>query len=427
MKRIILLTILLKSIVTTGQTPTNDSHWQLLWEDNFNTFDSNKWLKIDWAYHGNEPQLYLAENANISNGNLVIKINNNSTYCPSDQPDVSGAAEPCSNKTYNYTSGWVEYKQAYNSQYGFIESRIKLPYGYGFWSAFWTFVGSGISPNNTNAGEIDIFEMLAWNVDDWDEELQNNSTIFTTNVWKYYPTQDPILYSQYPDLPSRGVISDYTQWHTYSIEWSPSKIIWYIDHFPVRVQDNHGIIDPVRIILNIALGDLPNSNTPFPSEMLIDYVKVYQLKEDCSNVINSYQYNFSNHENKLKNFIYLQGQNSLNTNDEVVLRASQFVHIEKDFTVPIGASLYVDVNDECGNEIPLKCSEKFNPCNYNFNDYDNSLKKEIELGGNNCNVTITPTNSELILQATDVITLKTGVTITSSAGKSVKLQITTCE
>ena len=59
---------------------------------------------------------------------------------------------------YSYTSGYIESKEAFNTQYGYIEAQIQLPHDYGFWPAFWTFVGSGL-PSNSNAAEIDIFEM----------------------------------------------------------------------------------------------------------------------------------------------------------------------------------------------------------------------------------------------------------------------------
>lgn len=93
MKKTILLIPLLLCLRTFGQTPSNDPHWQLVWEDTFNSFDASKWLKVDWAQHG-EPQLYLANNITVSNGNLVIKVNNNPTYCPPNPPTVWGACWP---------------------------------------------------------------------------------------------------------------------------------------------------------------------------------------------------------------------------------------------------------------------------------------------------------------------------------------------
>ncbi len=205
-----------------------------------------------------------------------------------------------------------------------------LPYGYGFFPAFWTFIGS---ENGTNAAEIDIFEMYGY--------LPPN--IMTT-----------CLHTEYPDIVYKGsVLSptnfNYTSYHTYGIEWSPSKIIWYVDGCPVRLFSNHGIVDSVRIILNFAIDKdhLPNSSTPFPSSMYVDYVKVYDLKNDCNTILNVCNYDFSNYDNKVKKSITIGNGsciNSLSSNQNIYLRASEGVLINGDFTVPIGSQLYVDVN-----------------------------------------------------------------------------------
>ena len=142
---------------------------------------------------------------------------------------------------------------------------------------------------------------------------------------------------------------NYTTWHSYGIEWSPSKIIWYIDGFPVRLFPNHGVVDPVRIILNLAIepGYLPNSSTPFPSHMYVNYVKVYSLRNDCDKYLNICNYNFSNHDNRVKHSIIIGDGNCINSlavGDEIYLRATEEVRINGDFTVPVGAELYIDVN-----------------------------------------------------------------------------------
>lgn len=330
MKKTVLLIPLLICLWTFGQTPSNDPHWQLVWEDNFNSFDANKWLKVDWAQH-DEPQLYLASNIAVSNGNLVIKVNNNPTYCPTNPPTVWGVCWPCANKWYNYTSGWVETKQSYNTKFGYIESRMKLPYGYGFWPAFWTFKGDGVT--GSNAAEIDIFEMLG----------HSPSNVITTNIHLNFPDGNIYLQKHIP------INYNYNTWHTYGIEWSPSKIIWYVDGSPIRLFPNHGIIDPVRIILNLAIEPdfLPNQSTPFPSDMLVDYVKVYDLKNDCNTIINACNYNFSTYDNKVKKEIIIGGSacvNSIPNNTNMYLRATDGILINGDFTVPVGSELYIDVN-----------------------------------------------------------------------------------
>lgn len=337
MQKTILLILLFPCLWTFGQTPANDPHWQLIWQDDFNstTLDNTKWTIIDWA-DGNNATLYIKDNVTINNGNLVLTVRNNPVNCASNHPPtIWGARIPCIvNKIYPYNSGWVETKQAYNTQYGYIESRIKLPYGYGFWPAFWTFIGSGVS--GSNAAEIDIFEMLGGG------EF-GSPDIITTN-----------LHTEYPDIIDKfqshtPTNFNYTDWHVYAVEWSPSKIIWYVDGSPARVFPNHGIIDPVRIILNLAIQPdyLPPTSPSFTDYMYVDFVKVYNLKNDCNTNINVCNYNFNTHDNRVKKNITIGNgscTNSLTSGSNVYLRASEGVLINGDFTVPVGAELYIDVN-----------------------------------------------------------------------------------
>src|SRR5690554_4917047 len=112
MKKLILLILMPFCLQSYGQLPSKEPSRKLVWEDNFDSFDSDRWLKVDWAQHA-EPQLYLSENVTVSDGNLVIKVNNNPTYCPPNPPTIAGACWPCDNQMYDYTSGWVETKRAY--------------------------------------------------------------------------------------------------------------------------------------------------------------------------------------------------------------------------------------------------------------------------------------------------------------------------
>lgn len=334
MKYTISVIVFLNTFLLLGQTPSNDPHWQLVWEDNFNFFDNTKWVKANYAIHGSEPQIYLSSNVYTSNGQLVIKVNNNSVTCPLNPTQTTwacGLATP--GKSYPYNSGWVETSGNFNTQYGYIESRIKLPYRYGFWPAFWTWRGRGVT--TTNEAEIDIFEMLGGGIP--------NSNTLTTNIHLNYP--DGNVYRK----DFSPINFNYTTYHTYGIEWSPSKIIWYVDGSPVRVFTNHGIIDPVRTILNLAIepGYLPPTSTSFTDYMYVDYVKVYNLNSNCNASLNVCNYNFGTHDNRVKKSITIGNgtcNNSLNIGDNIYLRASEGVSINGDFTVPVGAELYIDVN-----------------------------------------------------------------------------------
>ncbi len=244
-------------------------------------------------------------------------------------------------------------------QYGYIESRINFPYQSVFWPAFCTFKGEGVS-SPTNAAEIDIAEMIS--------SLPNN--IVTTNIHHDYCGPHRSDYN-----PSTGSCTNFPKcnyvesspvgynwngsWHTYAVEWSPSKIIFYVDNSPIRIYNQTGQtdpetgmpiypVDPVRLILGIGMDkNSPISSTSFPQKVYVDYVKVYELDNDCNTNLNACNYNFSAHDNKVKkNIIIGNGgcSNSLSSGDNVYMRASEGVLINGDFTVPVRSQLYLDVN-----------------------------------------------------------------------------------
>ncbi len=207
MKFILNVFIFLNSLLLFGQTPSNDPHWQIVWEDQFNFFDNTKWVKANYAIHLPEPQIYLSSNVYTLNGELVIKVNNNSVTCPPNPIQTTwacGLATP--GQSYPYNSGWIETSDNYNTQYGYAEARIKLPYRYGFWPAFWTWR----AVTTSNEAEIDIFDMVG----------HKPSNILVTNIHTYYP--DGNIFG----LDITPTNFNYAKtWHTYGIEWSPNKII----------------------------------------------------------------------------------------------------------------------------------------------------------------------------------------------------------
>jgi len=88
----------------------------------------------------------------------------------------------------------------------------------------------------------------------------------------------------------------------YAVTWSPLKIVWYIDGNPKRISTNHEIVDPFWVILNFAIESV--YMTPFPSEMLVYYVKVNKLRNGCSSnlsIDNSNDFNSWGH--RVKNSI----------------------------------------------------------------------------------------------------------------------------
>lgn len=257
----------------SAQSGRSVDSWQLVWEDNFDSLDTDKWVvKNNWDHWGGELQVYTSrpENVFIEDGSLVLRVNRETYSCPPEFISQWHCVRQYNTGLpYEYTSGYVETTPEYNTQYGYIEARIWLPYGRGFWPAFWTFKADGVGA--ANAAEIDIFEMLG-------HKPKNR---ITTNVHLEYCNEN---YPAYPDcsgIPNyyqENIIANYTySWHTYAIDWSPTHLRFWYDDYMFRIMPNPGVVDPVRTILNLAIeaGHAPDQYTPFPSDMKVDYVRVY--------------------------------------------------------------------------------------------------------------------------------------------------------
>lgn len=241
-----------------GSSPSPD-YKTLVWSDEFNgsSLDTSNWTcEIGTGHNGwgnNELQYYTdrPENVRVSGGHLIITAR---------RENYGGR---------NYTSARIKTQGKRNWTYGRIEARIKIPTGQGLWPAFWMLGESFSQVSWPYCGEIDIME-----------HINNESVTHGTIHWSDHNGN----YAYYGGA-TRNL--DFSQFHVYSIEWSPSSIKWFVDgnqFFEANIANGINGTDefhkPFFIILNLAVGGnwpgSPNSSTPFPAEMLVDYVRVYQ-------------------------------------------------------------------------------------------------------------------------------------------------------
>lgn len=242
--------------------------WHLVWEDNFNEIDPETWSfeigSPDWNGDGkpdrwgnNELQYYLADNASIEDGKLVITAK---------EEQVNDM-----NTTFEYTSSRMITKDKYEVQYGRMEIRAKLPIGQGIWPAIWM-LGNDIDTNPWPAcGEIDIMEYLG----------HQPSTVHGT-------VHGPI--SGGPGVGSSYTLEEGTfhdDFHVFAMEWNSDEIKFYVDDTLYHVAnkneigENDWVFDhPHYFILNLAVGGdwpgYPDETTKFPQTMKVDYIKVYK-------------------------------------------------------------------------------------------------------------------------------------------------------
>ncbi len=89
------------------------------------------------------------------------------------------------------------------------------------------------------------------------------------------------------NLPAGESFAD--GFHTFAVEWEPDEVRWYADDqlYETRTPADlpagaKWVYDhPFSMILNLAVGGNwpgnPDSATPFPAQMKIDNVRVYEL------------------------------------------------------------------------------------------------------------------------------------------------------
>jgi len=269
--------------------------WVLVWNDEFEgtAVDASKWDYdigngfFDYKSHtwiegwGNEELQYYtreADNVSVKDSLLTIRA-------------VKEALHGC-----GYTSARLKTRKRdgtvlFAKTYGRFEIRAKVPWGKGLWPALWMLPQTDVYGGWAASGEIDLMEIVG----EKPHEVLNS------------------IHFGSPGLPSRALIthvhplpggSTVADWHVYACEWEPGEIRFYVDGVHTctrdhwwscsRTKDGEGVIaqraadlnpwpapfdQPFFLVMNVAVGGnfpgVPNEQTQFPAELVIDYVRVY--------------------------------------------------------------------------------------------------------------------------------------------------------
>jgi beta-glucanase (GH16 family) len=270
----------LNSNVTSQSFTPNIPSGTLVWSDEFtNSTGSNAQPNpMVWTYDtgnsgfGNhELENYCAWGSNIS----PCSTANPNVYVGTDGYLHIDAQQPSAGV---YTSARLKTKGLFSFQYGRIEVRAQVPEAQGFWPAFWL-MGNNIATVNWPAcGEMDVLERInAAATPDWNEGSIHGTGFTGNNLGTVF------------NFPSGQTAAG---WHTYGMIWSPGSVSYYVDdpthpyvtYTTSSISGLSGAVWPFDlganyILLNLAVGGdwpgSPNASTPFPSEMLVDYVRVY--------------------------------------------------------------------------------------------------------------------------------------------------------
>ncbi|MBX9790984.1 MAG: family 16 glycosylhydrolase [Pirellulales bacterium] len=222
-------------------------NWTLTMAEEFSgtALDASRWSpNYFWSptVINGELQDYLPQQVSVSGGICTLRA------------ERAGA---------RYNSGVISSFGKFSQAYGFFEARLKWPGGPGTWPAFWLYAEDRSWPP-----EIDIMEANGYR---------------PRMTWPNYHWLDGATQRSDPTYIDTGV--DLTAgFHTYGLLWQPGLLVWYVDGQEVkRVSGSHVTSQPMHLNLNLAIAPpgnpgmpTPDATTAFPSQMQIDYVRVWR-------------------------------------------------------------------------------------------------------------------------------------------------------
>jgi beta-glucanase (GH16 family) len=269
--------------------------WTLVWNDEFDgdAVDRTKWEFdlgngfFDYGKHswvpgwGNEELQYYTDSPNnVTVGDSLLTIR-----------AVKEALHGC-----GYTSARLKTRRRdgtplFTTTFGRVEFRAKVPWGKGLWPALWMLPQDDAWGGWAASGEIDLMEIVG----EKPHEVLNSIHFGSPG------SAGRSLITHVHPLPGGSTVAD---WHTYAVEWEPGEIRFYVDDVHTRSYDHwwscsvtrhgQGVVarcaadlnpwpapfdQPFYLVMNVAVGGnfpgVPNPETRFPAELVVDYVRVY--------------------------------------------------------------------------------------------------------------------------------------------------------
>ena len=250
-------------LLLTACAPT-PPRWELSWSDEF---DGQAGAKPD-------PSIWKPDVGGHGWGNQQLEFN--SDRVENAQLSGEGTLQIIARKETlgdnAYTSARLTTNGTFATGYSRVEARIKLPKGQGLWPAFWM-LGQDFGEVGWPAcGEIDIMEYRG---------EQPGSVLGTLHGPGF---------SGGASVGETFVLGGSTfadDFHVFRVDIDPDHISWWVDDeqyartTPADLpEDGQWVFDhPFFLILNVAVGghfvQPPTDDTPFPSTMEVDYVRVY--------------------------------------------------------------------------------------------------------------------------------------------------------
>jgi beta-glucanase (GH16 family) len=247
--------------VTASPTVTQPKPegWQLAWSDEFDgsQLDKAKWQAKDNTMVDYDLACITADGDNVFVKGGLVTLR------------VQKEKETCGKETRDYSTSYLTTQGRASFTYGRFEVRAKTPTGRdnstGLWPAFW------LRPDDGGVGEIDVME------------LPGGAKYYRAATQAIFLDYTPVKQDHRYEFPS-GYPAD--GFHTYTTEWEPGVLRWYIDGKLVWQRDrsttpwfDKAFSRPFHLRLNFQVGGWlgdPDAATRFPADFQVDHVRVWK-------------------------------------------------------------------------------------------------------------------------------------------------------
>ena len=252
------------------------SGYEIEWEDDFDgpTLDETRWLP-HYLPHWSTPDR-TATRYEIRDGVLRLLIEaDHAPWCP----ELDGDLRASSLQTGVFagpvgsTVGQLQFhpdvvvrtaqenRALYTTEYGLIETRVRALDDPRAMVALWMI---GFEDEPERSSEILVAEIFG-------RDVRPDRARIGMGV---HPFGDPAIVD---DVVAEEVAIDVREWHTYSADWTPERVAWYVDDRLIRVVEQSATY-PMQLMLGIyefpIAGDDPRRPADYPKAFEVDWVRV---------------------------------------------------------------------------------------------------------------------------------------------------------
>lgn len=271
-----------KKALLIEDVPVDTRPYHLVFSDEFagSFLDTSVWYPATGVLRHVQSTKYWLDPANleVKNGILYIRAKKDTflNQCFDIWIDTA-VRRYC--KDFYYSAGEIRTKS--NFSHGIFEIRCKFPRANGIGLAFWAF--------GSDHNEIDVFEIInEYNVFGNLKE-KKLSAIQRTNIRTDYENDKIIEDCSVPASP-RDL---HTNFHVFSAEWTPQKIVWRVDGEIIRISTLFYSIDGKMLDQGIPAHTEVIINDAFPRNPMEIYVSMgYEPHEPETNNADSEPYYF---------------------------------------------------------------------------------------------------------------------------------------